>query len=256
MNNERKYNVCEIADDLLPLYVDGACSNGSREFIEDHVKECENCRNALARMQSCGSETALRREKISALRLHGKKSDGGTLKSILLATVAAYVPLVFIAPLFASDTGLAPTNYPFRLLVVFLYTLPILTASVFLGFTALTAICGGWSGWKMKISDVIGWGAFLCTLIGCFDLSDKLYLALFGSAVNMILWIITALKNRKTGKTVRVNKKIFFFGFFAVFTAFLLFIIAFTTVVDEVGKRPERDEYETLKAVSEYYGEI
>ena len=32
---------CEIVRDLLPLYIDGVCLEGSRELVEEHLKECE-----------------------------------------------------------------------------------------------------------------------------------------------------------------------------------------------------------------------
>ena len=33
-------NKCDIVQDLLPLYVDGCCTQGSRELVEEHLKEC------------------------------------------------------------------------------------------------------------------------------------------------------------------------------------------------------------------------
>jgi len=38
---------CEVIKDLLPLYVDGVASEESRALIEDHLKECEDCRQYL-----------------------------------------------------------------------------------------------------------------------------------------------------------------------------------------------------------------
>lgn len=43
---------CGIIDDLLPLYVDGACSEESKVAIEVHLASCEACRKKLERMQS------------------------------------------------------------------------------------------------------------------------------------------------------------------------------------------------------------
>lgn len=41
--NENKKE-CEIVLDLLPLYVDDVVSNISKEFVEKHIKECEECK--------------------------------------------------------------------------------------------------------------------------------------------------------------------------------------------------------------------
>ena len=38
---------CDVILDLLPLYHDRVCSEKSRELVEDHLKECESCRQAL-----------------------------------------------------------------------------------------------------------------------------------------------------------------------------------------------------------------
>lgn len=38
---------CEVIMDLLPLYHDGVCSEGSRRLVEEHLKECERCSQAL-----------------------------------------------------------------------------------------------------------------------------------------------------------------------------------------------------------------
>ncbi len=41
---------CEIIRDLLPLYADGVCSEESKELVEKHLEECENCREELRLM--------------------------------------------------------------------------------------------------------------------------------------------------------------------------------------------------------------
>lgn len=43
---------CNMAEDLLPLYLDGTCSQDSRAALEAHLEECERCREILRRMQS------------------------------------------------------------------------------------------------------------------------------------------------------------------------------------------------------------
>lgn len=43
--------ICPVVRDLLPLYQDDALSKESREFIEDHLKECEECRQYFSVME-------------------------------------------------------------------------------------------------------------------------------------------------------------------------------------------------------------
>ena len=38
---------CKIVEDLLPLYHDGACSEESKQLVEEHLSQCEECRNLL-----------------------------------------------------------------------------------------------------------------------------------------------------------------------------------------------------------------
>ncbi len=47
-----KYN-CEMISDLLPLYIDKACTKGSAEAVEQHISECEACAGLLAEMRQC-----------------------------------------------------------------------------------------------------------------------------------------------------------------------------------------------------------
>lgn len=42
---------CEIVQDLLPLYCDGACNQDSKRAVEAHLKDCEKCRTDLRFMK-------------------------------------------------------------------------------------------------------------------------------------------------------------------------------------------------------------
>ena len=44
---------CDIIKDLLPSYVDEICSEASKEWIEEHLKECAQCRRVLTDLHSC-----------------------------------------------------------------------------------------------------------------------------------------------------------------------------------------------------------
>ena len=41
---------CKIIEDMLPLYHDGVCSEESRQMVEAHLSECEECRKLLAQI--------------------------------------------------------------------------------------------------------------------------------------------------------------------------------------------------------------
>lgn len=38
---------CKVIEDLIPLYLDDVCSGQTKEIVEDHLNECEECRNLI-----------------------------------------------------------------------------------------------------------------------------------------------------------------------------------------------------------------
>ena len=58
---------CEIVQDLLPLYVDGACSEASEEMIKEHLETCADCRAIYEQMCSHTNEDILQSEKDSVV---------------------------------------------------------------------------------------------------------------------------------------------------------------------------------------------
>lgn len=50
-------NDCGIVEDLLPLYLEGMTRPDTREFIDEHLAGCENCRSRLEELKT-GAQTA------------------------------------------------------------------------------------------------------------------------------------------------------------------------------------------------------
>ena len=44
-------NNCDIIRDLLPLYVDGVCSQESAKLVEEHLTDCQSCRELLDKLR-------------------------------------------------------------------------------------------------------------------------------------------------------------------------------------------------------------
>ena len=59
---------CDIIKDLLPSYVDEICSEASKEWIEEHLKECEECRKTV---------NILKNTEISAKKLEQESLEAG-----------------------------------------------------------------------------------------------------------------------------------------------------------------------------------
>lgn len=58
---------CDIIQDLIPSYVDGVCSDATRECVKEHMESCEECRKIAA---LCGEKG------ISGRQMEQKELDG------------------------------------------------------------------------------------------------------------------------------------------------------------------------------------
>ena len=55
-------NECDIVKDLLFSYNDNILSNASKEFVENHLKECDECKKALEQIQEDSDEKNSKKE--------------------------------------------------------------------------------------------------------------------------------------------------------------------------------------------------
>ena len=42
---------CNIANDLIPLYIDEVISQDSQELLEEHISKCKQCQQTMERMK-------------------------------------------------------------------------------------------------------------------------------------------------------------------------------------------------------------
>ncbi len=92
---------CDVIQDLLPLYVDSACSGDSTKLVEGHMAECEVCKQAYDAMKSEGkaeelvqSEEFRNRQTDSAKKVKKKWSRSKKLfllLGIIIGGVLVYV---------------------------------------------------------------------------------------------------------------------------------------------------------------------
>lgn len=43
---------CSVIRDILPLYVENMVSEDTKEIVEEHIKDCEECKKELEEMKS------------------------------------------------------------------------------------------------------------------------------------------------------------------------------------------------------------
>ena len=89
---------CRIADDLLPLYVDGVCSPDSRALLEEHLRDCPACREKLRRMAQ-DTPAVSPEEAADAIPLAAcaRKIQRRRLRTAVLAALACVVGACLLA---------------------------------------------------------------------------------------------------------------------------------------------------------------
>ena len=82
---------CKIVQDLLPNYIDNLTTKESNEFIENHIKECEDCKTVLENMKKDLKIDNNQKEKkiINFIKKYNKKMR--ILKLILLVIIIFYI---------------------------------------------------------------------------------------------------------------------------------------------------------------------
>ena len=94
---------CGIIRDLLPLYVDNICSGKSRELVEEHLQECEECSNLLWKLRSTEIENDLQNEKEDVISYGFRKfrqlsaRTGITVSGLLLIPVITLLIVNLVA---------------------------------------------------------------------------------------------------------------------------------------------------------------
>ena len=89
---------CNMIQDLLPLYLDGVCSEESKKIIEQHLAECSTCKKYYAAMCEAEESTIMppapeeEVQKAASFRSVRKK----ILRKQLLIAGASFVVIAFI----------------------------------------------------------------------------------------------------------------------------------------------------------------
>lgn len=97
---------CEVVRDLFPSYIDELTNEVTNHMIEEHLKECENCRKVLSFMKDPEAEPvedAKEKEEIDFL----KKARKSNRKKIIVAVVAALAMLLLVVIISSSFLGTA-----------------------------------------------------------------------------------------------------------------------------------------------------
>ena len=203
---------CEIVGDLLPLYVDGVCSEASGDLVREHLDTCPGCRTLYEQMRARGGEEFIKREKDGVVRRHERKESRRILRYLFLSAALLYLPTLLLIVLHSEPNGtFIVIDRWFVLAVFFLFTVPFYLAFIEIG----RLVCGAMEKRKKRIRerifDVIG-GALAGGIVAvgvtatALDRDDWIG-PILGLAVLLVLnWLVSAIVNKKrprVGDTVK-----------------------------------------------------
>ena len=88
---------CEIIQDLLPSYSDGITNEGTKNYVEQHLKNCQECRDVLKNMNKEVKieENTIQTKELKYLKGFKNRRNLIVIISILL-TLCICISMVFI----------------------------------------------------------------------------------------------------------------------------------------------------------------
>lgn len=193
---------CKIIKDLLPLYIDGCCSDESSDEIENHLRECAECKAIYDAMKANlpSEENSISANPSKVRRVNYIKAS--LLQSSLLFVSFVLITLgVYIEA--SSPSGWSNNIYAFSLVVpvtgfmlslanwhfIHLYKNKKAFSKCSCVITiSLIVILGIWTGFHYDFSIF----EFIKTISGC-GLIDALEATLFLSVNYIVGLIITPL---------------------------------------------------------------
>ena len=111
---------CDIVRDILPLYVDGACSEASAEMVKEHLTACTDCNAIYQKLLSHTNEDVLHKESESVIMRHEAKEKQRDRKKITIAVlisialcIIAIFTAVFLLPI-KIDFEPVKIDFPFE----------------------------------------------------------------------------------------------------------------------------------------------
>lgn len=90
-------NECDIVQDLLFIYKDECLKQGSKEFVEKHLKKCENCAKVYSEMNNEEEQSDIPKDEIDYLKKIKKKMKKKTKIIIAISIVLIILIILNIA---------------------------------------------------------------------------------------------------------------------------------------------------------------
>lgn len=116
---------CDVVRDLMPSYLDEICSDASRKIVEEHLQDCDACRNLMEQMQATefGSEQAQQMEIDYMKKVRRRFGNGSRILVLMLGIVLV------------AGFGILLWRYGDVPMELYYVVQPVLTVSVYLAFS-------------------------------------------------------------------------------------------------------------------------
>lgn len=85
---------CAIVRDLLPSYVDGLCSDTTNQAVEEHLKDCPGCTEALRRMREPETKAESPAPEVDYLKKVRRRS---TRRSLIIGIVLMLIGMTLVS---------------------------------------------------------------------------------------------------------------------------------------------------------------
>ncbi len=190
--------MCDVVQDLLPLYVEGMCSEPSADMIRGHLEDCACCRELYRHMCSDTGEAVVPGKRKVVMGHHANRQNQRTIACIIMALAIVYIPTLLVLPMFASSqAGIVQLPYPLALLALFLYTIPFWIAFIVIGIMIYRRFERETRKPVEKVLNVIDIVLAFWISLTIFDLENYLYVALILAGGLIITAVIRGVACRR-----------------------------------------------------------
>ena len=110
---------CNIIEDLIPLYIDGCCSEESKKTVTEHIQGCAGCRKLLEEMKTPADVFVMSKAPNRLRKIHHWTAS--VMQSVLLflsfalitvgVAVEARIPSGFANGMFAMNLVVPATGF-------------------------------------------------------------------------------------------------------------------------------------------------
>lgn len=89
----KEINNCKIVQDLLPNYIEELTNEETNKYIEEHLKNCENCKKVLENMKKDIKVKDLKRTKKEVKYIKKFSNKMKLLKAIIILIILVFIAL-------------------------------------------------------------------------------------------------------------------------------------------------------------------